>query len=103
MTESFSEWESERQTLLSRQISELGLAIPGTRVERMVDQLYRELGARNLRFRPPVYLSDQWGCPDGIPLIGVPFYLADPRLAQIEDDLALGVESDEDAMRYQRH
>jgi len=33
----------------------------------------------------------------------VPFYLADPRLAQIEDDLALGVESDDDAMRYLRH
>jgi hypothetical protein len=31
------------------------------------------------------------------------FYLADPRLAQIEDDLALGVESDDDAMRYLRH
>jgi hypothetical protein len=25
-----------------------------------------------------VYLSDQWGCPDDTPLIGVPFYLADP-------------------------
>lgn len=103
MTESFSEWESERQTLLSRQISELGLAIPGTRVERMVDQLYRELEAKNLSFRPPVYLSDQWGCPDGTPLIGVPFYLADPRLERIEDDFAEGIESDQESMRFMRH
>ena len=103
MTESFSDWESERQTLLSRQISELGLAIPGTRVERMVEQLYRELDSKNLRFRPPVYLSDQWGCPDGVPLIGVPFYLADPRLERIEDDFAEGIESDQESMRFLRH
>ena len=103
MTESFSDWESERQNLLTRQISELGLAIPGTRVERMVDQLYAELDAKGLRFHPPVYLSDQWGCPDGTPLIGVPFYLADPRLERIEDDFAEGIESDQESMRFLRH
>ncbi|HKY99265.1 MAG TPA: hypothetical protein VJL35_15535 [Gemmatimonadaceae bacterium] len=103
MTEEFSDWEAERQSLLSRQISELGLAIPGTRVERMVEQLYSELDAKGLRFHPPVYLSDQWGCPDGIPLIGVPFYLADPRLEKIEDDFAEGIESDQESMRFLRH
>src|SRR6185436_7310075 len=103
MTDSFSDWESEKQTLLSRQISELGLAIPGTRVERMVGQLYQELDAKNLKFRPPVYLSDQWGCPDGTPVIGVPFYLADQRLERIEAEQAGAVESDEEAMRYLRH
>ena len=70
--ETFSEWESERQNLMARKISELGLSIPGSRVERMVDQLYRELDAKGLALKPPVYLSDQWGCPDGTPLIGVP-------------------------------
>jgi hypothetical protein len=103
MMEAFADWESERQTLLAHQISELGLAIAGTRVERMVEQLYQELDARGLSFRPPVYLSDQWGCPDGIPLIGVPFYLADPRLERIEDDFAEGIESDAESMRFMRH
>jgi hypothetical protein len=103
MTESFTDWEAERQTLLTRQISELGLAIPGTRVERMVEQLYSELEMKELKFRPPVYLSDQWGCPDGTPLIGVPFYLADPRLEKIEDDFAEGIESDQESMRFMRH
>jgi len=101
--EAFANWEGERRTLMAQKISDFGLTIAGTRVEKMVDQLYGELAAKGLAFRPPVYLSDQWGCPDGTPLIGVPFYLADPRLAQIEDDLALGVESDDDAMRYMRH
>jgi len=54
-------------------------------------------------FRPPVYLSDQWGCPDGTPLIGVPFYLADKRLERIEAEQAGAVEGDEETMRYLRH
>ncbi len=96
-------WDSERQALLGRRISELGLSIRGSRIERLVQQLDRELEAKELAFRPPVYLSDEWGCPDATPLIGVPFYLADPRLERIEAEVAGGVESDAEAMRYLRH
>ena len=47
----------------------------------------RRARGEGLAFRPPVYLSDQWGCPDGTPLIGVPFYLADARLERIEAEM----------------
>jgi hypothetical protein len=87
------EWDSERQALLGRRISDLGLSIRGTRIERLVQQLYDELAAKGLAFRPPVYLSDEWGCPDATPLIGVPFYLADPRLERIEAEVAGGITS----------
>ena len=96
-------WEGERRTLLDRRISDLGLSIAGTAVERLTNQLYDELAARGLAFRPPVYLSDQWGCPDGTPLIGVPFYLADARLAKIEEEQSVEIEGEQDAMRYMRH
>ena len=96
-------WDEELQALLGRRISELGLQIPGSRVERLVDQLYRELAARSISFRPPVYLSDQWGCPDGTPLIGVPFYLVDERLEKLEEEMSGAVEDDAEAMRYMRH
>lgn len=96
-------WSVERESLLGRRISDIGLAIAGTRVERLVAELYRELGDKGIHFRPPVYLSDQWGCPDGTPLIGVPFYLADQRLERIEAEMAGGVEDDGEAMRYLRH
>ena len=96
-------WDTERAQLLGRRISELGLAIGGSRVERLVARLYDELGERGIAFRPPVYLSDQWGCPDGTPLIGVPFYLADARLERIEAEHAGAIEGDEEAMRYLRH
>ena len=98
-----STWEGERRALLGRRISDLGLSLRGTRLEHFVAQLYDELEAKGLRFRPPVYLSDQWGCPDDTPLIGVPFYLADDRLARIEAEEAVDVESEADIMRYLRH
>jgi hypothetical protein len=97
------DWEAQRNQLLGHRISDLGLAIRGSRVERLTERLYAELGQRGLRFKPPVYLSDQWGCPDGTPLIGVPFYLADPRLERIEAEMSLAVEDDAEAMRYLRH
>jgi len=98
-----NDWERERRSLLDQRISELGLSVRGSLVEKYVDRLYAELDGKGLGFHPPVYLSDEWGCPDGTPLIGVPFYLADQRLARIEEELAVEVESDADAMRYLRH
>ena len=96
-------WDVERASLLGRRISELGLTIAGSRVERLVDNLYAELAAKSIAFRPTVYLSDQWGCPDGTPLIGVPFYLVDERLERIEAEMSAGLEDDAEAMRYLRH
>jgi Putative zinc-binding metallo-peptidase len=96
-------WDAERAHLLGRRISDLGLAISGSRVERLIARLYGELAERGVAFRPPVYLSDQWGCPDGTPVIGVPFYLADARLERIEAEHSGAIEGDEEAMRYLRH
>ena len=98
-----NDWESERDGLLGRKISELGLSIHGSRIERLVETLYAELAEKSVSFRPPVYLSDQWGCPDGTPLIGVPFYLVDKRLERIEAEMTGAVEDDREAMRYLRH
>jgi hypothetical protein len=74
--------------LLSRRISQLGLRLEGSPVERYVHTLYRELERKRLKhFRPPCYLTDEWGCPSGEPIIGIPFYLADASLAQLEKEI----------------
>ncbi len=96
-------WEGERRALLGQRISDMGLSLKGTRLEELVNRLYEELSAKGLRFMPPVYLSDQWGCPDDTPLIGAPFYLADARLARIEAEESVEIESEGDIMRYLRH
>src|SRR6266542_1679507 len=81
----FEKTPPEVRELLGKRISQLGLRIEGSAVQRFVDQLYRELEAKGLKgFRPVCYLTDEWGCPDGQPVIGIPFYLADPQLARLE-------------------
>jgi hypothetical protein len=100
-----NQWSEEREALLQRRIDELGLKIEGTRLEPLIQQLYRELDQAGISLKPRVYLSDEWGCPEGIPVIGIPFYLADERLRRLEDELMEGVEaeSDEEILSYLRH
>jgi len=94
-----------REELLRRRIGELNLRFDGTPIARLTRRLYDELAQAGMCFRPAVYFSDEWGCPDRVPTIGVPFYLADPELTRLEDELMEGVEaeSDDQIMRYLRH
>ena len=75
--------------LLQAKIKDLKLHLAGTPLERLIQQLYAELESKGLSLQPDCYLSDQWGCPSGVPVIGIPFYLADPKLHSIEEALAL--------------
>lgn len=100
---SFEQTPGEARQLLSIRISDLGLKIEGTPVEQYVRQLHAELEHRGLHhFRPACYLTDQWGCPSEEPVIGIPFYLADPRLAEIERAVN-DIESEREIMMYMRH
>src|SRR5258706_342242 len=93
----------EVRDLLSKPIRDLGLKLEGSAVERYVHQLYRELEAKGLKkFRPLVYLSDEWGCPSQEPVIGVPFYLADPKLQRLEREMN-DLEDSRQIMMYMRH
>ena len=93
----------ERQALLRARIKDLRLQLAGTHLERLIHQLHEELGARGIDIRPQCYLSDEWGCPSGIPVIGIPFYLANPALQSIEGELGGGVESEREILMYLRH
>jgi hypothetical protein len=89
--------------LLQAKIKDLKLHLAGTRLEKFISQLYEEMEKAGISLRPECYLSDQWGCPSGVPVIGIPFYLADPNLLQIEDALGAGAETERDIMMYLRH
>ena len=93
----------EARQLLPMRIRELGLSIEGSPVAELVRRLYEELEAKGLRhFRPHCYLSDEWGSPSGEPIIGIPFYLGDPRVAHLEDAVN-DIETEREIMRYLRH
>jgi hypothetical protein len=80
------------EALLDVRMCDLGLSIDGSGLEPRLQQLEAELGARGLVFRPHYWLSDEWFCPDGVPGIAIPFYLAHPRLARLEQAQMLEVE-----------
>jgi Putative zinc-binding metallo-peptidase len=99
----FEKTPSDVRDLLGKRISQLGLRLEGSPVERYVHQLYRELDRKGLgKFRPVCYLTDEWGCPDGQPVIGIPFYLAEPRLARLERAMN-DLEDEREIMMYLRH
>jgi Putative zinc-binding metallo-peptidase len=99
----FEKAPREVQGILDKPIRELGLKLEGSPLERLVDRLYRELDRKGLKkFRPAFYLTDEWGCPSGEPVIGIPFYLADPRLARLEKEIN-DLEDPRQVMMYLRH
>ena len=78
--------------LLQKRICDLGVHIAGSDLEARIAQLYDELAARGLAFRPACYLGDEWFSPAGSPAIAIPFYLAHPRLKALEMHQMLQVE-----------
>jgi hypothetical protein len=91
------------QDMLNKPIRDLGLKIEGSPLQRLVQQLYRELEQKGLmKFRPLCYLTDEWGCPSGEPVIGIPFYLANADLAHLERETN-DLEDAREIMMYLRH
>jgi hypothetical protein len=99
----FESLDPEIRGVLGKKVSELGLRVEGSPVEGYVRQLYRELETRGFKkFRPVCYLTDEWGCPDQQPVLGIPFYLADPALRRLEKAVD-ALESERQIMMYMRH
>ena len=99
----FESLDPEIRGVLGKKVSELGLRLEGSPIEGYVRDLYKEIERRGLKkFRPVCYLTDEWGCPDQQPVLGIPFYLADPKLRKIEK-AANALENDRQIMMYMRH
>ena len=93
------------EDLLKCRICDLPLAIEGTWVEECVLQLYSELEAKGLVFKPVSYLAEEWLTPENEPVIGIPFYLAHPVLVKLEKKMMLEAEgaTKEWCMQLLRH
>ena len=99
----FESLDPEIRGVLGTKVSELGLKVEGSPVEGYIRELYKDLERRGFKqFRPVCYLTDEWGCPDQQPVLGIPFYLADPKLRKLEK-AADALESDRQVMMYMRH
>jgi len=96
-------WDTIRFELLNTRICDLALRIDGPPLEPLTRRLLRELEAKRIGFKPGFYLTDAWGCPDRVPVIGVPFYLADPRLLRLEEEQTGEIEDNAAIMKFLRH
>ena len=93
------------EQILQMRIRDLKVGIEGSPLEPLVKRLYDELDARQINFHPPCYLADEWLTPEKVPIIGIPFCLAHPRLKQIEQKMMYEVEggTEQSSMKLLRH
>jgi len=93
------------EELLALRICDLDVHVEGSELTPRVAQLHAELAAHGLSFRPLCYLGDEWFTPSGTALIAIPFFLAHPRLRQLERRQMREVEggTDEECMKLLRH
>jgi hypothetical protein len=100
-----AEWAAlPDEELLNLRMGDLPLRIEDTLAER-TEQLRHELDAAGIRAPVHFYLAEEWFTPDGATAIAIPFYLAHPRLAKLEEAQMLEVEGGEHegCMRILRH
>jgi hypothetical protein len=80
------------EQLLDMRFCDLRLSLKSAAIEPYLERLYHELELRGLKFKPHVWLADEWFSPDGVPGFAIPFYLAHPRLARLERKMMQEVE-----------
>lgn len=95
----------DEASLLELRICDLAPALDTGLIEERFDRLYEELEHRGLDFRPHFWFGEEWFSPDGVPGIGVPFYLGHPRLMRLERKQMLEVEGGPEkwCMKILRH
>src|SRR4030088_2690241 len=80
------------EQLLQLRLRDLKVKVEGTWLEECLNTLHEELKQRELRVRPHAWISSEWFSPDSTPGIAFPFFLAHPRLMQLEKKKILDVE-----------
>jgi putative zinc-binding metallo-peptidase len=91
--------------LLQLRLKDLKVTVKGTWLEACLGDLHDELEQRAIRVKPHAWISEEWFSPDNTPGIAIPFYLAHPRLTQLERKKIIDVEGGTvpECMRILRH
>jgi len=82
------------EDLLNIRICNLPISIKGTWLEECIAQLYKDLDAKGIVYRPECYLADEWLTPERETCIGIPFYLAHPTLIRLEKKFMIDAEGE---------
>ncbi len=77
----------QRERLLDTKICDLPLSLERHWVKKNITKLYRELRLKGIKFKPHIWISDDWFSPDGIAGFAVPFFILHPRLIDLEIEM----------------
>lgn len=92
--------------LLQTRICDLPIALDEhPLIKARIRKLNQELRGHHIRFRPHIWISDDWFSPDGHPGFAIPFYLFHPKLVRLEKRFMGFAEgtNQKDFMRLLRH
>jgi len=91
--------------LLQLRFKNLPISIKDSEIEPLIKQFYLEMEWKGLKFKPQLFLGDEWFSPEGMNCIAIPFYLAHPKLRALEKSKMLEVEGgdDKEFMKLLRH
>lgn len=95
-----------QRKLLAKRLCDLGLAIPGSRLEAGIKLFQQELKRAGIvRLQPDFYLSMEWGVPTGSISIAIPFWLSRAELIALHAKQVGFLEGAgrRDLLRYLRH
>jgi len=74
----------DEQQLLDTRICDLPLSLERPWIKKNMSRLNFELAAKGLRFRPHIWISDDWFSPDGVAGFAIPFFILHTRLIELE-------------------
>ncbi|MCB0329888.1 MAG: putative zinc-binding metallopeptidase, partial [Bdellovibrionales bacterium] len=80
------------QKLLSLSFRELKLSLEAAPFRPWIDHYESELDSFGIRFRPHLWISEEWFSPDDVPGIAIPFYLCHTRLRALQRKYLFQVE-----------
>lgn len=72
--------------ILALKLKQLKVDISGSWVEPLIKQVFEELESFGLKWRPHIWVSNEWFCPDGVPGVAIPFYLLSKKLIKMEKE-----------------
>jgi hypothetical protein len=82
------------EELLGLRIRDLDLKLEDSDVYPWVQKVFEEMRAAGLTFSPRIYFGDEWFSPEGLNAVAIPFFLAHPRLRELERKFMLDCEGD---------
>lgn len=86
----------ELPQILELKFCELSLSFKSSGLDRLIQQFLDELSAKKVPLRPVFYFGDEWFTPLDRVAISIPFFLAHPKLKELELKMMGEVEGEDD-------